>query len=171
VTRRVAVRFALIVALVIGADQATKAAVRTGMEVGESVPLIDGLLSLTHVSNEGAAFGLFKGSIPLFIAMAIVVLGAIAWVLWRYRGYGMLYPTSLSLIFGGAAGNLIDRAVAGRVTDFFDVHIWPVFNVADIALDVGVALLILHIILHRDEHAATEAESAAPEIVTTASES
>ena len=152
-TRRVAVRFAPIVALVIGADQATKAVVRAGMEIGESVPLLDGVLNLTHVSNEGAAFGLFKGSVPFFIAMAVVVLGAIAWVLWRYRGDSLLFATSLSLIFGGAVGNLIDRAVAGRVTDFIDVHIWPVFNVADIALDVGVALLIGYLILHKDEPA------------------
>lgn len=162
-TRRVAVRFAPIVALVIGADQATKAAVRAGMEVGESVPLIDRVLSLTHVSNTGGAFGLLPGRLPFFVVMAVAVLGAIAWVLWRYRGTSALFATSLSLIFGGAAGNLIDRAVAGRVTDFIDVHIWPVFNVADIALDVGVALLILYIIMHRDEPAAPEAVPARPE--------
>ncbi len=162
-TPRVAVRFASIVALVIGADQATKAAVRAGMEVGESVTLIDRVVSLTHVSNTGAAFGLFQGSVPFFIVMAAAVLGTIAWVLWRYRGSSVLFATSLSLIFGGAAGNLIDRAVAGRVTDFIDVHIWPVFNVADIALDVGVALLILYIIVHRDEPAVPEAEPAGSE--------
>ena len=162
-TRRVAVRFAPIVALVIGADQATKAAVRAGMEVGESVPLINGVLSLTHVSNTGAAFGLFQGSVPFFIVMAVAVLGTIAWVLWRYRGNGALFATSLSLIFGGAAGNLIDRAAAGRVTDFIDVPIWPVFNVADIALDVGVALLILYIIVHRNEPAPPEGVSEGPE--------
>jgi len=163
VTRRVAVRFASIVALVIAADQATKATVRAGMEVGESVPLIGPVLSLTHVSNTGAAFGLFSGSIPFFIVMAAAVLGAIAWALWRYRGTSALFSTSLALIFAGAAGNLIDRAVAGRVTDFIDVHIWPVFNVADIALDLGVALLILYIIAHRDEPVAAEVEPAAPE--------
>jgi signal peptidase II len=163
VTRRVAVRFVPILALVIGADQATKAAVRAGMEVGESVPLIGRVLSLTHVSNTGAAFGLFRGNILFFIVMASAVLGAIAIVLWRYRGTSVLFAASLSLIFGGAAGNLIDRSVAGRVTDFIDVHIWPVFNVADIALNVGVALLILYLIVHRDEPAdAAEAEPAGP---------
>lgn len=170
-TRRVAVRFASIVALVMGADQATKAAVRAGMEVGESVPLIARVLSLTHVNNTGAAFGLFQGSVPFFIVMATAVLGAIAWVLWRDRGTSVLFTTSLSLIFGGAAGNLIDRAVAGRVTDFIDVHIWPVFNVADIALDVGVALLILYIIVHRDEPAAADVEPVAPETVLAGPES
>ncbi|HZL07507.1 MAG TPA: signal peptidase II [Coriobacteriia bacterium] len=158
-TRRVAVRFALIVALVMAADQATKAAVRAGLQVGESVPLVHGILDLTHVSNAGAAFGLLPGRVPFFIVMATVVLVAILWIVWRYGARSRLFATALALVFGGAAGNLIDRTIAGRVTDFIDVQIWPVFNVADIALDVGVALLILSIVLNKDEpHAVDPAE-------------
>jgi signal peptidase II len=151
VTRRVAARFAAIVVLVIGVDQATKAAVRALLDVGESVGVISGLLSLTHVSNTGAAFGFFPGRMPFFIATASVVLFVIVWVLWRHRITNGLLITALSLVFGGAAGNLIDRVVGGGVTDFIDVQIWPVFNVADIALDLGVALLILHLLFSRGD--------------------
>jgi len=125
------------------ADQVTKALVRAKLAVGASVPLVDGFMDLTHVRNTGAAFGLFPGRLPIFIGISTLVLGGIAWVWWRMKPRSTWAVLALGLVAGGATGNLIDRVVAGRVTDFFDVGWWPVFNVADIALDVGVAVLLV----------------------------
>jgi len=125
------------------ADQVTKALVRAKLAVGASVPLVDGFMDLTHVRNTGAAFGLFPGRLPVFIGISTLVLCGIAWVWWRMKPQSTWAVLALGLVAGGATGNLIDRVVAGRVTDFFDVGWWPVFNVADISLDVGVAILLV----------------------------
>lgn len=148
--RRPAALFAVTVALVLVLDQASKAVVRQSLQVGQSIPLIDGMLSLTHVRNTGAAFGLFQGGVPFFIATSLVVLAAIAWIWWRMRPSSRWFALAIGLVAGGATGNLIDRAVAGRVTDFFDIHVWPVFNVADIALDVGVGILIAWLLFSKE---------------------
>jgi signal peptidase II len=136
------------------ADQVTKALVRGSLAVGASVPFIDGFMSLTHVRNTGAAFGLFPGRMPVFIAIAMLVLGGIAWVWWRLKPRSAWVVVALGLVAGGATGNLIDRVLAGRVTDFFDVGWWPVFNIADIALDVGVAVLLVWLLFTGDESGA-----------------
>jgi signal peptidase II len=136
------------------ADQVTKALVRGNLAVGASVPFIDGFMSLTHVRNTGAAFGLFPGRMPVFIAIAMLVLGGIAWVWWRLKPRSAWVVVALGLVAGGATGNLIDRVLAGRVTDFFDVGWWPVFNIADIALDVGVVVLLVWLLFTGDESGA-----------------
>lgn len=149
-TRRPAALFAVTVASVLLVDQVSKAVVRASLGVGQSIPVIQDILSLTHVRNRGAAFGLFQGGVPFFIATSLVVLGVIAWIWWRMKPTNRWFVFSLGLVTGGAAGNLIDRAVAGGVTDFFDVHIWPVFNVADMALDIGVAILVAWLLFSKD---------------------
>lgn len=133
------------------ADQATKSLVRATLAVGASVPFLDGFMSLTHVRNTGAAFGFFPGRMPVFIAISVLVLGGIAWVWWRLKPRSTWVVIALGLVAGGATGNLIDRIIAGRVTDFFDVGWWPVFNVADIALDVGVVALLVWLLFSREE--------------------
>lgn len=132
------------------ADQVTKALIRAKLAVGASVPLIDGFMDLTHVRNTGAAFGLFPGRIPVFVGISTLVLAGIVWVWWRMKPRSTWAVLALGLIAGGAMGNLIDRITAGRVTDFFDVGWWPVFNVADIALDVGVAVLLVWLLFSRE---------------------
>ncbi len=134
-------------------DQVSKALVRATIPVGASVPVAGAFLRLTHVRNTGAAFGLFPGHTVLFIGTALVVLAGIAWVWWRMRPTSPWLVTACGLIAAGALGNLIDRVVFGRVTDFFDVGIWPVFNVADIALDVGVAIALVWVVLAEREDA------------------
>ncbi|MHB1341109.1 MAG: signal peptidase II [Coriobacteriia bacterium] len=156
-TRRPAALFAVTVASVLLVDQVSKAVVRTSLGVGQSIPVIEDILSLTHVSNRGAAFGLFQGAVPFFIATSLVVLGVIAWIWWRMKPTNRWFVFSLGLVTGGAAGNLIDRASAGRVTDFFDVHIWPVFNVADMALDIGVAILVAWLLFSKEAAGTDEA--------------
>ena len=144
--------YVLIVAAVVVLDQLTKRAVQRSIGLHESRPLIDGFLSLTHGRNPGIAFGvLSEGGFP-FQATALTVLGLVVVV--ALSAYAMRVPpdqklrlTALSLVVGGAIGNLIDRVRYGSVVDFIHVywgrHQWPDFNVADSAISVAVALLIL----------------------------
>ena len=139
-------------ALVVIVDQITKALIRAMLPPHTSVDVIDGFLSLTHVRNTGAAFGILDS---VHFPMKAVVLSAVA--LAGLVGVGLYARTlprhhvlarvGLALILGGAAGNLIDRVVDGAVVDFVDVywrtyHFWA-FNVADSAISVGVVVMLL----------------------------
>ena len=123
-------------------DQASKVVVERSMGVGESIPLVPGFLSLTHIKNDGGAFGILGGSQLLLLAGSIVAVGVVLWML-------LSGPTSgaatygCGLILGGAAGNLLDRLSSGEVTDYVHFSFWYVFNAADAAITVGVALLLL----------------------------
>lgn len=129
-------------------DQVSKALVRASLVPGESVKLIPGLLNLTFVNNVGAAFGLFPGRQPVFMATSLLVLFVIA-AYWR-RVHPREWPVvlALGLVCAGAVGNLVDRAMLGRVTDFFEFGFvqFPVFNVADMAILTGVGILALWIL-------------------------
>jgi len=143
--------FLLIAAFVVVLDQISKLWVRSNFELFQTVP-ITACLSLTHVRNTGSAFGLFANQAFLLILVAIVGLVAIL-LLYRYLSRSSILSISaLGLIFGGAAGNLIDRLRFGYVTDFVDVRLWrdfhwPAFNVADSAITVGSMMLVLFIFL------------------------
>ena len=145
----------LIAGLVVMLDQATKVAVRSRMDLYETIGLIPGILSLTRVHNTGAAFGMLNSS---DFPYKTVVVGLIATA--ALSGLAMYAATldasqrlsrlGLALIIGGAAGNLIDRIAYGYVLDFVDAyyghwHFWA-FNVADAAISVGVGLMILDIL-------------------------
>lgn len=131
-------------------DQATKLYVDANFRLHESIPVVRGFFNLTYVRNKGAAFGIFADSavrIPFFITVSIVAMLGILWYIRRIRNDQKLAVFSLSLVFSGAFGNLIDRIRLGEVIDFLDVfwqrHHWPAFNVADSAICVGVALLFI----------------------------
>ena len=132
--------FFVIAATILILDQFTKSLIRANLPLGASFPQ-DGWVRLTHVANTGAAFGLFPDQ-SLFLLVTTLV-GVTAIVLYY------LYPPlntpvltlSLGLQLGGALGNLIDRLRLGYVTDFVDFRVWPVFNVADSSIVVGVAIL------------------------------
>ncbi|MDI6713176.1 MAG: signal peptidase II [Anaerosomatales bacterium] len=159
---RPALRLAITAGTVLVVDQASKAAVRHWLPLGASRPLLDGVLDLTHVRNTGAAFGLFPGAMAWFMLSAVIVLAGIAFVWWRHAPSDPWTVVALGLIAGGAAGNLIDRAFLGGVTDFFDLRVWPVFNVADIALDVGVAIVVVRLLFSgQGEGAGARGEDAA----------
>lgn len=134
----------LIALLIATADQLSKNWIRSNLLVGQSY-FEAGLFRVIHVSNTGAAFGLFQGQ--SFI-LTIIGLAGIAvflvYILVIYRGApflnNLLNRVALGLVFGGALGNLIDRLRFGQVTDFLDFGFWPVFNIADSAVTVGVIL-------------------------------
>ena len=113
--------YGLLALLVVLLDQVTKYYVVTHFALGESVPVINNVFHWTFILNPGAAFGMLEGSRWLFVLIAVAVIG-------------------------GALGNLIDRTARGVVIDFFDFRIWPIFNVADIAICVGVGLIIWSIL-------------------------
>jgi signal peptidase II len=144
-----------IAAAIVVFDQVTKAMVKARLPLHESVTVIPGFFDLTHVRNTGAAFGMlndleFAYKPALMVVVALVALAAVA-------SYALTLPASqriarygLALILGGAIGNLIDRATMGYVVDFVDVywrgvHFWA-FNVADSAITVGVALMLLDVL-------------------------
>ncbi len=138
--------------LVLALDQATKFIVHDAMSLqGPPVPLIGDLLRLVYIHNAGAAFGLFSGSRWFFVGISLLsslVLLSLA-LSGRYRDRGLL--AALGMILGGAVGNLIDRLWMGVVIDFIQMGVagryWPVYNVADIGVTLGVALLALRLLL------------------------
>lgn len=123
------------------ADWLTKAWLVDTFEPGQTLPIIPPFLHLTYVQNTGAAFGLFKGQQFLFILCSAAVM---AWILWEWRKNAWDAATlwAAALIFGGSAGNLVDRLRFGYVIDFLDLRVWPVFNVGDSAITIGVALIV-----------------------------
>ena len=137
-------RLWIALAALIAADQALKLAVRSTFAPGQSAPLLPPVVYLTYVQNTGMAFGLFRGFPYVFVALAVVVA---AWIVRELASSHDRDPWTrwaLVLVLGGAIGNLIDRVRLGFVTDFIDLRVWPVFNLADSCITVGVALLVLH---------------------------
>ncbi|MHB1296408.1 MAG: signal peptidase II [Anaerolineae bacterium] len=135
----------LIAAVVIGLDQYTKHWVRQNIPLNESwnpISWLEPIVTLTHVQNTGAAFGLFPNLGAGLVVVAVLVVGAII-VFYRQLSSGAwLLRIALGLQLGGAIGNnLIDRLVFGYVTDFVNFRIWPVWNVADASIVVGTILL------------------------------
>ena len=123
-------------------DQLTKYNVESNFYLGESVPVIENIFHWTYILNPGAAFGMFEGSRWFFVVIAIGVLVGIWYMKDEINEGGWMMQYGAALFGGGAIGNLIDRARSGLVIDFFDFRIWPVFNVADIAICVGVAMIL-----------------------------
>ena len=141
-------------------DQVSKAAVSATLKMHEILPVIHGLLNLTKVHNTGAAFGLLAGQPSIlrtifFLGVSFVAMGVILWMVFRLPQGRKAELLALSLIFGGALGNVIDRARLGEVIDFVDVHYgtyhWPAFNVADSAITIGVVLLLCRMVFVKEK--------------------
>lgn len=146
---------AVVAIAVLAADQATKFAVDRFTSPGSYRVLVPGLLNLVHTMNPGVAFGLLAGSdfswrAPVLIVFSVVVIGLIIWLLASGRAGGRLGQYGMALILGGAAGNVLDRVLRRSVTDFIDLHLgdyhWYTFNLADSAIVVGAALVILELL-------------------------
>jgi len=132
---------ALVAVAVVAADQASKAVVRSSIDPFERVTVIPGVLHLVHARNSGVAFSVFSGGGAFVVIVAVVALGALlAFFLTHLHRRLVWLPTGMLL--GGAAGNLVDRARLGAVTDWIQLPHWPAFNLADICITVGVVVLI-----------------------------
>ena len=135
---------------VVAVDQFTKALVMRSMVPGESIPIIQDVFHLTYVLNPGAAFGILSNQRMFLLITGAVLILATAYfypLLKKSDGFLRLGATA---ILSGAVANLIDRVQTGYVVDFFDFRIWPVFNVADIAIVVGMGLMIYAILFRLD---------------------
>lgn len=141
--------FAVIATVVFMLDRVTKGLVVANIPLGTEVNAVPGLVWLTNTRNSGAAFGMARSGSVLFLVASVVVAAVILWCVFRTEvGTGTF--ALLGLIFGGTVGNGYDRLFHGlQVTDFIDVHWWPIFNVADSAISTGVALLLLGYLLRQ----------------------
>ena len=132
-----------IAAGIVSLDQITKYLVRSGMELNQTVPILRGMLDLTYIHNYGAAFSILQNQRALLIAFTGLAMTAIViYILKEQKKLPGTEIAALSLIVGGGLGNLIDRVLNGYVVDFLNTYILPVFNVADMSVCVGSALLI-----------------------------
>jgi len=128
---------------VIVLDQVTKAVIRRTLLLGESWPDAGWFVRITHVTNSGAAFGMLQGQTPFLVVTSLLGLGAILlYYLYPPMEHGVL-RIALGLQLGGAIGNLSDRLRVGEVTDFINFRHFPAFNVADSAITVGIASIIV----------------------------
>lgn len=154
-------RFLALATLTILADQVTKIMARRALEFGVPEPVIQGYWDWRLSFNYGSAFGLFSGmgAARIFLSIVgVVAVVAIVGVLRKAKDDQRWLTSALALVAGGAVGNVIDRLIAGKVTDFvvwkWGKHEWPAFNIADVALVIGVVILLLDV--GRDQKRAQE---------------
>lgn len=149
-------------------DLVTKHLVQNRFELGESVPWLGDTVRLTYILNAGGAFGISIGSNMVYLVVSLVVIVAVIYLVWSKIGSNKLIDFSLVAVIGGAVGNLVDRFRFGAVVDFLDVdipnldfigiqmHRWPVFNVADAAVTIGMILIIFALLFTKPEDQAQE---------------
>jgi signal peptidase II len=136
----------LIAIAVVALDQLVKVVVRASITPGQVIEVLPGI-DLVHTINTGIAFSLFSGRTGLIAVLTLIAIAVIAVVLVAYAGEHRLVPIGGGLLLGGSIGNLIDRISRDGVTDFIAIGPWPPFNVADIAVVSGAALLVLALFL------------------------
>ena len=155
-SNRVRGLYLLIAFAVVALDRLTKWVVATRLSLHDGITVIPNFFRIVHVENPGAAFGLFANSssqwrMVILIFFSLLALIVVGWMLWKNSHALTVTGTALSLVLGGALGNLWDRALVGHVTDFLEFHVgsyyWPSFNVADSAIVVGAILLVGDILL------------------------
>lgn len=153
--------YALITFVAFVLDQITKYAIVRNMELGDAIPVLGEFFQIVSHRNRGAAFGILQNQRWFFIIITIFVLAGIVWYMRKLlrEGGKKLLPTALALLLGGALGNFVDRALFGEVVDFLQFrfqYMWfghpvdytyPIFNIADSAIVVGVALIFLDSLL------------------------
>lgn len=132
--------------VVLAADRVSKLIITENFGVGETVPLLGNWVNCTFIMNKGAAFGMLQGNRWLFISIAVLVLVAVVYFRKDILQQDYLTGCGVSCFAAGALGNLIDRSLFGAVIDFIDFKVWPVFNVADMAVCIGVVLMMWSIL-------------------------
>ena len=165
-TSKARITHLLLALLVIALDRWTKRLVAARIAMYTHIQVIPGFLRLTHTENTGAAFSLFADSpshwrTTLLISFSVVAMVVVIVLLWKQQHAFTLTGIALSLILGGAFGNLWDRVARGRVVDFLLFYVkqyqWPVFNLADSAIVVGASLLVIEILFHKSTNETTAA--------------
>ena len=134
-------------------DQASKFYIQHNMDIGESIPVIKGIFHITYIENPRTSFGLFEYQTMFFVIAALisVILVILIYKKIVFKEDPFMY-IPLTLVLGGAIGNLIDRVrIDGRVIDFLDFRIWPIFNFADIAVVCGMLILLVHFLFYSKE--------------------
>jgi signal peptidase II len=139
--------------LVFALDQFFKHLVHQFMHFGQSVPLLGDFVKLTYVRNTGAAFSLFVGFSPYLSIIGVLVVILVIYYHYRVPANNYLLQTGLACLLGGSIGNLADRLIRSYVIDYLDITIWPVFNFADIMINVGVLLIMLNYLRSPDQEA------------------
>ncbi len=143
---------------VLAADRATKFAIERYTSVFFRRPILSDIVVLVHNQNPGIAFGVFSDSssrwlAPVLLLSSAAVMVLLVWLLLTGRAGGWLAHAGIALILGGAAGNALDRLIHGGVTDFLEVRLgtyrWPAFNVADSAISIGAALVLIELLFGR----------------------
>jgi signal peptidase II len=158
----------ILAAVVLLLDQSTKSVIAAWLNWGQSWP-DEGFLRLTHARNTGTAFSLFQGHSNI---LSVVAIFAVVLLLWVYAATGaksLRLRSALGLQLGGALGNLLDRLQQGYVTDFIDVGPWPIFNIADSSISVGMVLMVWYFLTNREEEKATPVVAPAERIAESAS--
>ena len=133
---------ALIIILI---DQITKFLIRVNFELNDSLSLIKNVFHLTYIQNTGAGFGILKSQTSILIFISLVVIGVIFYYFDRIKEKEVLLQVLVGFVLAGTIGNLIDRLAYGFVIDFLDFQIWPIFNVADSFVTIGVIGLIIYL--------------------------
>jgi signal peptidase II len=127
-------------------DQLVKYYVQNHMTPGMSIPVIENVFHITYILNPGAAFGILKHQTAFFIGVALILFIVLIYAYPRIPQHYRMLRFGIGLQLGGAVGNVIDRIKTGYVVDFFDFRIWPIFNIADIAIVCGVGLIVYTIL-------------------------
>ena len=130
-------------------DTFVKSLISGHFHPADSVPLIRGILNLTYVRNTGVAFGLFPGKMLLLILISIAVCAIVIYFYSRTRKKDLLLRVAFAIILGGSLCNLFDRVFYGYVIDYVDFRVFPVFNLSDVAINLGVFLIILDLFFKR----------------------
>ncbi|WP_117169778.1 signal peptidase II [Paraliobacillus sediminis] len=144
-------RYYVLAFVIVIIDQLTKLWVITNMELRESITVIENFFYITSHRNTGAAWGILAGKMTFFYIVTAVVIVFICYYIQKFAKDSLLTGLALGLILGGAVGNFIDRLVRKEVVDFFNIYIgsynYPIFNIADSALVIGVILVLIATIL------------------------
>ena len=139
--------FLILTLFIISLDQISKYIVIQNLKLGESVPN-SGIFRFTHAQNTGTAFSLFQNQTDILTIVSFVAIVLIIFIYLSIEKPSNYIYLSYGLLFCGAFGNLIDRIRLGYVTDFFDVGFWPIFNIADSAITIGIILMIFNYLIY-----------------------
>ena len=144
-------RLGILVAFIVVLDQLSKSYIQANMRLGESIPVLPDIFHITYILNPGAAFGLFADQTFFVIGLAVAMVLAVIYFYPAIKKESAWMKIGVGLLVGGAIGNLVDRIQIGKVVDFFDFRIWPIFNIADIGIVCGAFIIVATAFMEKDK--------------------